>query len=315
MTPLKILHIENTAGVAAMIAKGERALGHESDVLETWRSASGYPHDIEHYYDGSMPHILREMSRTVRDAKRYDIIHAHSGLARRRVDYTIIKRVYGKPLVVHYHGSDCRMGYGNHHRSLPDARIVATPDLLSFHPNAEFIPNPMEPMGAAWPDGRFKIIHMPTNRVKKGTEAVLRACEALNYKGFDLVLIENRTHDEALAALSRAHVLVDQVNRTLDGHPAGLIGVASLEGMAMGKAVIGSMSLDGYGRYYPQGYPGIYADEETLRSVLETLVSEPEKARRAGEAGQRWIGENLRPEIIAKRHIAVYRRVLDGVSA
>jgi glycosyltransferase involved in cell wall biosynthesis len=82
--------------------------------------------------------------------------------------------------------------------------------------------------------------------------------------------------------------------------------------MAMGKAVVNSMNMDpqGYGRYYPPGYPGLYADERSIKDVLTALLDDPQEVRRRGELGRRWIADNLTPEAIARRHISIYERVL-----
>lgn len=86
---MNILHIGNTAGVASLIAKGQRELGHNAQVLETWKEYREYPHDMENYYvvgktgikDGfKTPLIALRQPKTVQIAKNFDIIHIHSGM-------------------------------------------------------------------------------------------------------------------------------------------------------------------------------------------------------------------------------------------
>ncbi len=312
---MRILHIENTAGVATLLSKGQRALGHDSDVLETWRCYFDNAHDFEHYYEGTFFHKLRMMSKTVELAKKYDVVHIHSGIARNRIDYALIKKILGKPLIVHYHGSETRLGYGMRHQKLADVKIVATPDLLSYHPDAVFIPNPMEPMDASWPDGDLRFLHLPSVRSKKGTEHILRAIENLSVEGrkVNFVLREHIPHDQALREIAQANVIIDQVSSQVDGAPAGLLGMVSLEGMALAKAVVNSMSMDsnGYGRFYPQGYPGIFGDERTIKDVIVSLLDDPGEARQRGEKGRQWISEHLNLQIIARQHLRIYERVLN----
>jgi glycosyltransferase involved in cell wall biosynthesis len=310
---MRILHIENTGGVASLLARGEMALGHQSDVLETWRSYINYDHDFEHYYEGTYCHKLWMMKRTIELAKHYDIIHIHSGMARTRVDYLWMKKLMGKPLVVHYHGSETRLGTGMHYRNIADAKVVATPDLLRWHPDATFIRNPMGTMEAEQPEGAPCIVHLPTVRERKGTAYVLKAINGLRAEGrqFEFSLVENVQHDRALKEIARSNIVVDQVATNVDGAPAGLLGMVSLEGMAMGKVVVNSMDSSAFGRYYPKGYPGVYADETNVKEVLGSLLDDPEEVRRLGEKGRKWISEHLSPEVIARQHVKIYERVLN----
>jgi glycosyltransferase involved in cell wall biosynthesis len=309
---MRILHIENTAGVATLLSRGESILGHESDVLETWPSYATFYHDYEHPYGGSYYRTLWQMKRTIDLAKKYDIIHVHAGMARKRIDYPWIRNFLGKPFVVHYHGSESRMGYGMHYQNLADAKVVATPDLLHYHPKATFIPNPMMPMEAEWSEGELRFLHLPNDRVAKGTEHILRAVRGLEAEGrrVSFTLRERIPHDEALKEIARSNIIIDQVSTHLGGAGAGLMGTVSLEGMAMGKAVICSLDPNKYGRYYPPGYPGIYADEKTIKDVMSSLLDDPQKVRELGERGRKWISDYFRPEIIARQHVEIYERVM-----
>ncbi len=197
---MKVLHIENTAGVGWQIASAQRRLGHQAAVLETWRGKISFPHDLENYYEGWT--IPFKMLRTLGIARDFDVIHLHGGIASKRIDVSAIKRLLRKPLIVHYHGSESRMGYGLHKQKLIDAKIVATPDLLQYHPDATYIPIPLEPIQYHFElKGRVKVVHAPTNRELKGTDLILKAVEEAKAQGvdFDFELVEGVTHEEMLS--------------------------------------------------------------------------------------------------------------------
>jgi len=313
---MRILHIENTSGVPYMLSRWQRELGHEADVVETWRKPGSHVvflHDFENYYDGSKLSIPGKMLRTVRMAKDYDIIHVHAGMPRKRLDFPLIRYWRGKPIVAHYHGSECRMGYGMAYQSIARAKIVATPDLLKYHPDAQFIPNPMPEMPYSWDeDAKPRIVHTPTRRYLKGTDLVLVAIKELRGRGvdFDFDLIENVPRHEWEERMAKAHIVIDQVNNGASGVP-GLIGMVSLEAMAMGKVAVAHVADDML-PYYP-GLPveNVQHNIIDLTDKLEGLVSDMEATRKRGLAGPGYVRDHHSPSEIAKRHLAIYNQILN----
>jgi glycosyltransferase involved in cell wall biosynthesis len=124
--------------------------------------------------------------------------------------------------------------------SLPDA-LPIYPDLLRFLPErAIFIPYVV----AGWdrihslpyspPTGTIKIVHAPTNRIAKGTEIIISTINRLQkeYKDrIELVLVENRSYDEALGIYKSADLVIDQIL-------IGWYGSFAVEMMKLGKPVI-----------------------------------------------------------------------------
>ena len=88
--------------------------------------------------------------------------------------------------------------------------------------------------------------------------------------------------------------------------------MTSLEAMAIGRAVVSSLDPAGLGKYYPLDCPVMYADGGKVMDVLASLLDDPEMARRLGEKGKRWVFEHLRPDMIARRNVEIYERVLEG---
>ncbi len=310
---MRILHIENTAGVGWQIAQGQKALGHEADVLETYRGSSNirFSHDLENYYEGVT--IPLKMLKTLLLARHYDIIHMHAGIAFKRIDIPAIKRLLRKPLVVHYHGSETRMGYGMYRQNLADAKIVATPDLLQWHPGATYVPIPQSPLKYHYEfDGRLKVLHAPTNRRLKGTELIIEAVDRARGEGiqFDFSLVENVSHEEMLERFRHNNVYIDRVIAEADGKPIGTMGVAPLEAMSIGNAVIMHIN-DQYVQYY-DGCPvvNVRPTVDGVVSALRDIAARPEQMRELGERGAAYVAETRSPKAIAQMCLDVYEKAV-----
>lgn len=313
---MKILHIENTARVPYILASAQRSLGDDAAVLETWRRYDNIPHDLENYYEGNYFEKLLKMRKTVRIARNYDVIHVHSGIAIRRLD--IVYLGFTRPLVVHYHGSETRQGYGMYYRSLAKKKIVSTPDLLRWHEDAVFIPNPCPVNEQYLRDNKSPsedmlpvVIHMPTNPKLKGTDLIVAAIKELEKElDFRFILIMGKPHEEAMRELSKAWILIDQVvDYDKSGLP-GLFGMVSLEAMSMGKAVISHVDSEMMS-YYP-GCPIVNTkvDKEDLKEKIRYLITNPEEVKRLGELGIRYVRENHDPIKIARRIRKIYEEII-----
>jgi hypothetical protein len=81
-------------------------------------------------------------------------------------------------------------------------------------------------------NGLLRIVHAPTNRVTKGTQFLISAVEKINKIKplIELVLVENLTHEKALALYSTADLVIDQLL-------VGWYGAVSVEVMKMGIPV------------------------------------------------------------------------------
>jgi len=76
------------------------------------------------------------------------------------------------------------------------------------------------------------VVHSPSNKVIKGSDAVLRAVESLRRShDFDFQLIHGVPRAEALSIVARCDVFLDQF-------VLGAEGFAALEAMALGKPVV-----------------------------------------------------------------------------
>jgi hypothetical protein len=246
----------------------------------------------------------------VRIARRYDVVQVHSGFERMRLDNVGIKWL-SIPLVSHYHGSDLRTGYADHWRSLTDCKLVSTPDLLRWCPDATYVPNPY---GAAsispspMPEGKIVILHCPSSRPLKGTDKVIRASELLRERGVEheFRLVEGVPHTTVLDAIDKAHIVVDQLG------PFGLFGTSSLEAMSSGRVAIAHID-PAYARYYP-GLPvrsPATNDAVGLADLLEELIgSGIENLERIGREGRAYVLAERDPVEIARKLDIIYTSLL-----
>ncbi|WP_020617530.1 glycosyltransferase family protein [Paenibacillus daejeonensis] len=251
--------------------------------------------------------------------QRYDVFHFHFGQTffEDHSDLRYLKR-HGKKLIVQHRGSDVRMlsvarTADNPHVRVKSGRrrseeaiqrelhilsgyidhaIVADHELLAYiKPYYKHIHllrqsvtlSKFLPAYPALSKTRPLILHAPTHEYVKGTEYVLKAVARLKARGFDFEfeLVQDLTHEAAIARYRQADIIIDQLLQ-------GSCGVFSLEGMALGKPVVCYIK-DELLPTYPSGLPLISASPANIYSTLKRLIRHPELRSRAGRAGRRYI--------------------------
>ena len=322
---MKILHIENTAGVPYQISQALCELGHDSKVMETWASFTDYGCDIENYYGtpGNPKEFFRTikaMAKTVKIAREYDIIHIHSGINWKRLDYIAIKKLLRKPMVVHYHGSDVRvggsdakLGYGRAYPSFADSKFIVTPDLYKWVPDANLLLNPiaLRPIDFPPPGEVLTVIHMPTQRLKKGTELILKAIEELQDElEFNFILVEGVPHAEAMKQLRKAHILIDQIVAVADTEILGLIGMTSLEAMSLGKVAISHIDSEMLTYYNDIPVVNVAVSKDSLKKALRPLIKDYNLCKGIGKKSWEYVRKEHSPISVAKKCEAIYREVI-----
>jgi hypothetical protein len=119
---------------------------------------------------------------------------------------------------------------------LCDRVFYLNPELGHYVPNAEFLPYANVEISefdiSSPTDNTVPIIvHAPSDPKIKGTSMIVEALEALRGQHeFELVLVEGKTHAEAMEIYKSADLVIDQVL-------AGWYGGFAVEVMAMGKPV------------------------------------------------------------------------------
>jgi glycosyltransferase involved in cell wall biosynthesis len=154
------------------------------------------------------------------------------------------------------------------------------------------------------PEGRPTIVHAPSDGSIKGTPMILGALEQLKARyDFDLVLVEKKTHEEALAVYRSADIAIDQVL-------AGWYGGFAVEMMAMGKPVACYIREQDM-KFVPQAMrddlpilrinPGRLVDD--LAAILERRAEWQDAGKRSRRYVERWHN----PDHIAKAMLDAYR--------
>ena len=224
----KILHVWNTAGVASVIAKfTDRDLGTRSTVI-TRKDADRV--GLTTYGTAYPEGPARFFARAIWMAQPADLVHVHS------LDRVVpwLKRLYAKPVVMHYHGTDIegrwREKEGRWRRA--DYIAVSTPNLLDGAPSdAVYVPNPVD-------TDLFRpaqVERSPNSAVsfRYGMDA---EAEAMAKRlGLDLAWLDRWSvdHQRMPETLSRYAYYVDM--RRPPGRPtARSLGKAALEALACG---------------------------------------------------------------------------------
>ena len=224
----KILHVWNTAGVASVIAKfSDRDFGTKSTVI-TRKGADRV--GLTTYGTAYPEGPARFFARAVWMGRSADLVHVHS------LDRVVpwLKRLYAKPVVMHYHGTDIegrwREKEGRWRRA--DYIAVSTPNLLDGAPSdAVYVPNPVD-------TDLFRPAQVepsPNSAVsfRYGMDAEAEAMAKM--LGLDLAWLDRWSvgHRQMPETLSRYAYYVDM--RKPPGHPtARSLGKAALEALACG---------------------------------------------------------------------------------
>lgn len=266
---MRVLHLNSSFSSVPLLAECLNALGCEADVAGFDNRYFNLPRKyyIQTKIQKGPPMLMERLIRFGWLARHYDILHFHyhSGLPwnYHYIDF-LLWRALRKKIVMHYRGDDLRHHQRKFAHWLAHAIIVSTPDLLQYEPRAFYVPNPILIGGPAAPqDGprRLVVAHAPTDPLVKGTEHIKGVVAGLQAGGLNisLDLIENVSHDETLARLAKADIVIDQVR-------IGWYGSVAIEAMALGKPTLCYISL-------PAQPAGIYkTTPETLGQDLTRLV-------------------------------------------
>ena len=292
-----------------------------------------FHYDVLHYYFGRSYLFFED--RGGRLSQWAPVIAADLRLARR----------LGKKVFMTLQGCDARIASGSHARNsttmcadghcsayracigtydrqrrrmidtlLPhcDRVFYLNPELgHELSSNAEFLPYASCDIDAfdvmlPRPTGKPRIVHAPSNGGIKGTPQILAALDVLKGRfDFDLTLVENTPHAEAMKIYASADIAIDQIL-------AGWYGGYAVEMMAMGKPVACAIR-DADLRFVPpemrDDLPLLRLDPsrlvESLATVLEAQAQWPEYGRRARAFVERWHN----PQRIARAMVTCYRDV------
>jgi len=147
------------------------------------------------------------------------------------------------------------------------------------------------------------LAHAPSNKAKKGTEAVLAALEQLKPNhNFEFKLIHGMPRSEALQTVATADVFLDQFT-------IGAEGLAALEAMALGKPVVCFIKESLRSRY-PEACPIVVSDQNNLAPTLAKLIENGPRRRALGIEGRKYIERYHSANEVARELVKVYEHLM-----
>lgn len=152
--------------------------------------------------------------------------------------------------------------------------------------------------------GRPRIVHAPSDGSIKGTSLILDALEQLKTRyDFDLIVVEKKTHEEALALYRSADLAIDQVL-------AGWYGGFAVEMMAMGKPVACYIREQDM-KFVPQAMkddmPILNIDPGRLVDDLAAMFEKRATWHDVGRQSRRYVERWHNPDRIAQAMLDAYR--------
>ena len=308
---LRVVHCPvNTAGVPWANVQALRRKGVDAQlvVFERYKLHPEADWSLDRP-EGFLQRQLVQWRALARLLPRADVFHFYFGLTLvpKSLQFPIL-RATGKKSVYHFLGSDIRgktpqqLAYGRR----AGAQIVGSYDAVRWVPEAEVVPPGIDLSGfqPAPPSERARpvVVHAPSNRARKGTGAVIAACEHL---AVDLEIVEGLHHNEARPRYERADIVVDQLQ-------AGWYGLFAIEAMALGKPVVSFLHEEAVRRTeeaFGVRVPIVPATAETLVEALRPLVDSPEERRRLGAESRAYVEQIHDADRVADRLLDIYSRL------
>jgi glycosyltransferase involved in cell wall biosynthesis len=295
---MRIAHVNNTAGIASILSKHQRFLGYEADVFVfnkyLHRQFGG--EKVNYYFPISRWKFLKKL-------KGYDIWHYHYpyGSLKRILE----KRKENRTYLKHYHGDDLRGKIDN------DFCLVSTPDLLEFAPNGEWFPTPVDLEHLVYtpsysekfaPSRKPIVAHYPHYRLyHKYADLYSNPLQQLEKEGkCEIVTLFDIPRSEVLTILSSCDLVVGKILPQI-----GWFGKFELEAMAIGKPVVAYVSSQLFQRYNPPIYR---TTKDTLKSDLESILSDIEEQRRLAKAGRLYVEKYHTVSTLVKQLERAYAR-------
>ena len=256
--------------------------------VRVWKPRSGFESFLFNLRDTLWgPRIYSGIER--HDLLNFDIYHLESGSGFFR-DSRIIKKLkaMGKRIVCYYLGTDLRdRGVIPEIDALSDLNITTEFDHLALHPGLRFSFLPFETGAFAVREKeneRLRICHAPRNRLFKGTERIIEACRRMEERhGLELVLIEGKTHAEALRLKMTCDIAIDQI-----GDVGGTgYGVNSLETLSMGIPTLTSFTPE-FDAFLAD-HPFIVVNHDNIAEKLEQVILDRDLRLRKGREGRAFV--------------------------
>ncbi|MBN9412624.1 MAG: glycosyltransferase [Candidatus Paracaedimonas acanthamoebae] len=150
-----------------------------------------------------------------------------------------------------------------------------------------------------------KIVHAPSDATIKGTDLILKALESLkaNYE-FELILVQNKSHQEAMEIYRDADLVIDQVL-------CGWYGGFAVEMMAMGKPVmcyIRKEDLNFIPKKMSYDLPILNIHPATLEKDIASFLDRKEEWNKWSDSSVEFVRKWHNPAIIAEILVEAYQQ-------
>jgi glycosyltransferase involved in cell wall biosynthesis len=265
---MKILHVWDQAGVASILAKYHRRMGHDVDILKR----AGYdPFGISQFYGEPLLDLDGKsfLKHVVKQAGKYDIVHVHTIY---KVIPELRKKHKGKKLVLHYHGSEIRGRQDDDSlraeaEEKSDVILGSTPDLKDYVDGIVYVPNPVDTEHFR-PDSQRSTGAFTISRSITDTQWML---DYLKKNNLDLrvEMVERSTNPipyaQVPAFLKRYGIYIDI--RYIDGILLANLSKTGLESLACGLRVLN------HELKYVEGLPEEHKPEVVAARVLDIYAA------------------------------------------
>lgn len=343
---MRILHLGNLAGWPAVLAKKQRALGHNAEnVIHEYRDVKGldrklpYDRAIFKSSDNKLIKVFKTLEFLFFEAPKYDIIHYHSSCILPRELYLaegLFLKAFGVKTVITFGGGDARIVsearrlnkfFYRKSSALRDAIIkwrwvgwnrlinisLSDPELNASQYNKikqkEVFAQPFDFDRISTKSKRadkLVFMHIPTEPWVKGTNIIDQVMSEICAKK-DVEYV--RMHNLEQSEFYRQ---LSKCDVYIDELKCGSHGMTAVEAMAMGKVVI-SYIRDDLIRKYPPDLPIFSCDPETFEDRIWMLVNDVDLIRQLQAASRAYAKKYHDAEKVAANCIDIYRSKLTNV--
>ena len=229
--------------------------------------------------------LIRQAMEKI-DFWNFDVYQFDAGLDFFRDGRTGLKlKQLHKKIVVCYTGSDLRTrGIIKPLDQIADLRLTLEWDHLKISPELVHILVPFEPERYQYKErtasDMVKIGHAPTNRAAKGSDSILSTLQKFSsMRHIEIVLIENKSHKEALQMKEQCDIFIDHYGNL--GY-----GVNSLEAIAMGIPTCSGLTSQFVAKYPDHPFVDIH---NSLEEQILNLIDKPDWRIQLARQGREWL--------------------------
>lgn len=147
------------------------------------------------------------------------------------------------------------------------------------------------------------LLHIPTEPHFKGTEEIVSAVKQLKDEGlnFKFNLKRQLTQQEFYQEIQACDIYIDELK-------CGSHGVTAVETMASGKPTVTYIREDLVDKF-PQGFPLVNANPDTIYDVLKELILSPAKRNEIGIASREYVEKYHDLSVVCDDLIGIYDEI------